>query len=326
MMEADTANDARATPDAELAKIVADPQSVQAGAWLAGVLRHNPRAVVSDVADPRGVPDPNSDVPIPDWPFAPGDGRSRQVLEALARAGLLERVGAEAFCASSAGRPILAALPLYHARNREGYEAAWAEFVDTVAGRRVLDAGCGVGAGTRWLVELGARHVVALDHSAERLGVARRLAPCAGRSASFVRASVECLPLQDGCVDRIFSRVVLPYVNHRRSLSEFARVLAPGGLAMLILHAPSFYLRSLLRIRPTVAGVREAAYSVFGLLGGAALERLGREPRWRSSRRGFHLAYERRGTMARLVEQCGMELVRWVPAGTKPIACLRKGA
>lgn len=104
------------------------------------------------------------------------------------------------------------------------------------AGRPLLDAGCGTGGLLRRLA--------ASQPACPRVGVevmepAARLA--AARSASPVCVgSVNALPLGNGSVGAIVSADVLCHarVDQSRALSEFHRVLAPGGL--LLLNLPAF--------------------------------------------------------------------------------------
>lgn len=81
--------------------------------------------------------------------------------------------------------------------------------VPPVAGRRVLDAGCGTGRASLWLAERGAE-VVGVDISPEMLRVARTDVP----SASFVVADLaEPLPFPDGAFDLVVSSLVLHYLR-----------------------------------------------------------------------------------------------------------------
>ena len=66
-----------------------------------------------------------------------------------------------------------------------------------VAGRDVLDAGCGAGHGSRILAEAGGRHVIGVDSSPAR-SVARR-ARSTGRRTSSSRS--RRLPFTDGSFD-----------------------------------------------------------------------------------------------------------------------------
>jgi SAM-dependent methyltransferase len=95
-----------------------------------------------------------------------------------------------------------------------------------VAGRRVLEVGCGAAQCARWLAARGAE-VVAFDLSAEQL----RLAAALGATPPLVRADAEALPFADGAFDVACSAYgALPFVaDSARVMREVARVLRPGG-------------------------------------------------------------------------------------------------
>ena len=81
--------------------------------------------------------------------------------------------------------------------------------VPPVAGRRVLDAGCGAGRTAAWLVEQGAE-VVGVDVSQELLRLARERLP----SASFRLADLaEPLPFEEGAFDLVVSSLAMHYLR-----------------------------------------------------------------------------------------------------------------
>jgi trans-aconitate methyltransferase len=90
------------------------------------------------------------------------------------------------------------------------------------AGERVLDLGCGDGALTERLVELGCR-VVGVDSSAEQVAAARER----GLDARVARA--EALPF-DGEFDAVLSNAVLHWVKDADgAIASVHRALVPGG-------------------------------------------------------------------------------------------------
>ena len=130
--------------------------------------------------------------------------------------------------------------------DERGVKNAWVDFLErralrrTLAGTRcrvVVDLGCGVGRLTDLLAEGGAR-VVALDASAELLAAARRLG--LPPRASPLRADLRSLPLRDACADLVATSNVLIHMVEDRDLRaaarEVARVLRPGGRALLLEH------------------------------------------------------------------------------------------
>jgi SAM-dependent methyltransferase len=100
-----------------------------------------------------------------------------------------------------------------------------------VRGRRVLDAGCGLGLYLARLAEEGAR-VHGIEFDMERAQAAVRVTPQA------LQASAEALPYADGSFDLVFSNEVLEHVqDDRRAVHEAVRVLAPGG--RMVVFAPN---------------------------------------------------------------------------------------
>jgi SAM-dependent methyltransferase len=107
-----------------------------------------------------------------------------------------------------------------------------------VRGRRVLDAGCGPGALSRWLADQGAI-VTAIDVSPEMVRIARdRL----GDSATVIRADL-ARPLDfaaSASTDLIVSSLALHYLeNWDAPLAEFRRILTPGGAVVFSTHHPA---------------------------------------------------------------------------------------
>ncbi len=104
-----------------------------------------------------------------------------------------------------------------------------------VAGRRVLDAGCGVGYGSAMLAEAGATEVVGVDLSAKAVAAAASGAPA---NASFVTGDVHALPFEPGQFDVIVCFEVIEHVEHQDEvIAELVRVLAPAGV--LVMSSPN---------------------------------------------------------------------------------------
>jgi SAM-dependent methyltransferase len=112
----------------------------------------------------------------------------------------------------------------------EGLREADAHLLGDVAGRRILEIGCGSAPCARWLRAAGA-DVVALDLSAGMLERAAGLNRATGIGVPLVQADVGTLPLRDGSVDIVCSAFGgLPFVaDVEAALREVARVLRPGG-------------------------------------------------------------------------------------------------
>ena len=95
-----------------------------------------------------------------------------------------------------------------------------------LAGRLVLDAGAGTGAGTRALLAAGAR-VLASDLSAGMLQHARERRP------PGMVADIQHLPLTAGVLDDAIAPFVLNHLDRPdRALAELARVVRPGGAVL----------------------------------------------------------------------------------------------
>lgn len=98
-----------------------------------------------------------------------------------------------------------------------------------VAGREVLDLGCGDGALAIRLAGAGAR-VVGLDPDPAMLRAARDSAAAAGVPLGLVRGRIEALPLPSGRFDLVTAVTVLCFVRDEPAAwHEMARVLRPGG-------------------------------------------------------------------------------------------------
>lgn len=99
------------------------------------------------------------------------------------------------------------------------------------ADARVLDAGCGQGdpALARLTAETTA---VGLDFSASQLALADAAAP----TAALVRGDMTALPFDDDAFDALaslYAIIHVPLAEQPATIAEFARVLAPGGLALV---------------------------------------------------------------------------------------------
>ncbi|WP_037359363.1 class I SAM-dependent methyltransferase [Amycolatopsis orientalis] len=105
-----------------------------------------------------------------------------------------------------------------------------------VAGRRILDAGCGAGPLTAALRERGA-DVSGFDLSGGMLEIARqRLGPDADLRVADV---AEPLPYADNAFDDVVASLVLHYLEDwGPTLAEFHRVLRPGGRLIVVVDHP----------------------------------------------------------------------------------------
>ncbi len=106
------------------------------------------------------------------------------------------------------------------------HEVAYRFALAHVAGKRVLEVGCGEGYGTA-LLATQAADVVGIDYDARTVAHAAASYP----RARFVRANLAALPVPSESVDVLATLQVIEHVwNHREFVGECLRVLRPGGL------------------------------------------------------------------------------------------------
>lgn len=112
----------------------------------------------------------------------------------------------------------------------EGLDEADAHLLGDVAGRTVLEVGCGAAQCSRWLAANGAR-AVGFDLSAGQLRHARSLDGRTATSTPLVQADATALPFPAAGFDLACSAFgAVPFVaDSARVMAEVARVLRPGG-------------------------------------------------------------------------------------------------
>jgi ubiquinone/menaquinone biosynthesis C-methylase UbiE len=137
---------------------------------------------------------------------------------------------------------------LWHVSRHEGRDsnvpravAAWHRMTERrlgdVAGRDVLEIGCGRGAFARLLAERGA-HVTAADFSPAAVELTAETLADFPDCRALV-ADVEAIPFGDGAFDLVISQETLEHVPQpRQGLAELVRVTKPGG--RLIVTTPNY--------------------------------------------------------------------------------------
>ncbi|EWM10512.1 class I SAM-dependent methyltransferase [Kutzneria sp. 744] len=113
------------------------------------------------------------------------------------------------------------------------------ELAGDVAGRRILDAGCGAGPIFSDLRDRGAV-VSGFDSSAEMVRIGReKLGPDADIRVADI---TQPLPYADAEFDDVVSALVLQYFEDWTTpLAELRRVLKPGGRLILVVNHPMIY-------------------------------------------------------------------------------------
>ncbi|GIW81825.1 MAG: hypothetical protein KatS3mg105_3632 [Gemmatales bacterium] len=100
-----------------------------------------------------------------------------------------------------------------------------------VAGKSILDLGCGHGMASVVLAARGA-NVVACDLSAGYLAEARQRAIANHVSVKFVQADAHRLPFADATFDRIWGNAIVHHLVADEAAREIHRVLKPTGQAI----------------------------------------------------------------------------------------------
>jgi SAM-dependent methyltransferase len=107
-----------------------------------------------------------------------------------------------------------------------------------VAGKDILELGCGAAQWSIGLARAGARPV-GLDVSARQLEHARRLMTEAGVDFLLVHASADSVPLPDGSFDIVFcDHGAMTFADPYRTVPEASRLLRSGGLFAFSHHSP----------------------------------------------------------------------------------------
>jgi SAM-dependent methyltransferase len=131
------------------------------------------------------------------------------------------------------------------ARSQEGLAGApeWPtvrDLLPDLAGRDVVDLGCGYGAFARWAASAGARSVDAFDLSEQMLARAGELT---GPSdvVSYARADLDALTLSGTAYDVAYSALVLHYLHDLpRFVGMVHAALRPGGSFVLTCEHPVY--------------------------------------------------------------------------------------
>jgi malonyl-CoA O-methyltransferase len=116
-----------------------------------------------------------------------------------------------------------------HAATREGLLSRLAPLL--IEAETVVDLGAATGAANRSLLKrFKGAHLISIDLAHNMLGRGRSKKPWLSKS-SFAQADASQLPLPNGCVDVVFSNMLLPWFDDPGpAFAEVARVLRKGGV------------------------------------------------------------------------------------------------
>ena len=124
-----------------------------------------------------------------------------------------------------------------HGLLTDAQRSAWTDRVRAWAGPGpvdALDVGCGTGFFSLLLAELGHRPT-GVDVAESMLARTREKAAAAGLTVDLRLADTEALPFPDDSFDLVIERhVIWTLPEPTRALSEWARVLRPGGQLILV--------------------------------------------------------------------------------------------
>jgi len=108
-----------------------------------------------------------------------------------------------------------------------------------LAGRSVIDLGCGYGWFCRVAREQGAAEVIGVDISEKMLARAAELTDDV--FIRYQRSDLESLELQDNCLDLVYSSLALHYLPELDTLfGKIQRALKPGGSLVFSIEHPIY--------------------------------------------------------------------------------------
>ena len=106
-----------------------------------------------------------------------------------------------------------------------------------LAGKDVIELGCGTAYVSSWLARRGAR-VIGIDNSEQQLATARRLQSEHGVYFPLIHGNAESIPYPDASFDLAISEYGASlWADPQRWVPEAARLLRPGGSLHFLTHA-----------------------------------------------------------------------------------------
>jgi SAM-dependent methyltransferase len=108
-----------------------------------------------------------------------------------------------------------------------------------IAGKDVIELGCGTAYFCAWLKRRGARRVVGVDVTPAQLNTARRLNEEAGLGLELIEANAESVPLPAATFDLALSEYGASiWCDPNLWIPEAARLLRPGGELVFLQNTP----------------------------------------------------------------------------------------
>jgi SAM-dependent methyltransferase len=163
-----------------------------------------------------------------------------------------------------------------------------------VAGKDVVELGCGTGYLGGWLKKLGAASVVGVDPTPAQLETARRCNERFGLGLEFVEAFAEEVPLPDGSFDLAVSEYGASiWADPSRWIPEAARLLRPGGELVFLRNSTLAILCSPDEDLPTTETLQRPQFGMFRF-------------QWPNEGVEYHLSH---GDWIRLLRANGFEIL-----------------
>jgi SAM-dependent methyltransferase len=149
----------------------------------------------------------------------------------------------------------------------DSYALPQFDFVPFAPGSQVLDVGCGEG---EQLLAAEARGCTGVGVEPGQREPERHI----GSHIRIVRGFAEHLPFDDSSFDGVVCKVVTPYTDEARAVTEIARVVRPGGSVVFCHQGAGYFLRYLLRPpawKFSIYGARTLVNTVYYRLTGRRL-------------------------------------------------------
>ncbi len=171
----------------------------------------------------------------------------------------------------------------------------------------VLDVGCGIGQALYPLAVAAGASGVGIDVSEDGLRIGREiyLERFPDARISFLRSMAESLPFENESFDVLNCGLALPYMDNATAIAEMSRVMRPGGILLLKIHHPRFYLGEIVRglkgagLSPIIHGTRV-------IVAGTVYHIFGRQPRFKP----LHESYQTEWMLRRELPRHGLTIER----------------